>query len=135
MKTQDENRAEWQKHIEYLRSLPCENADPETLEQVETAIRRCPYGSISDAIMRINGGWLCGLKYDLCLASLLQFGCIEPSGFGVFRINRQKIPQIEVSNQLAEMITISDKPILDKGKSAMSEPPPVQWGFFDQQQQ
>lgn len=104
MKTPDEVRTEWSKHVEYLRALPCENVDPAILDEVERAIRRCPYPSICDAVMQINGGWLCGLAYDLCLAWLLQNDCIEPSGFGVFRIDRRKLPLIEVENLIADGI-------------------------------
>jgi len=51
MKTQDENRAAWAAHVEYLRTLPCENLDPSTLDQVERAIRRFPYPAISDEML------------------------------------------------------------------------------------
>lgn len=104
MKTQDENRAAWAKHVEYLRTLPCENVDPASLDEVERAIRRFPYPSISDAVMQINGGWIAGPAYDLCLAWLLQNGCLEPSGFGLFRVNRRKLPLIEVENPIADAI-------------------------------
>lgn len=131
MKTQDENRAEWVKHVEYLRALPCENVDPMTLDQVERAIRRFPYPAISDAVMQINGGWLCGLAYDLCLAWLLQNDCIEPSGFGVFRINRRKLPQVEVENFIADGIDEASRPprpreSVDPPKAEIAE----QWGLF-----
>jgi hypothetical protein len=79
--------------------------------------------------MQINGGWICGREYDLCLAALLQADCLEPSGFGVFRIDRRKLPQIEVENELADAIsiTVASAP---KRESPASEPPPVQWGLF-----
>lgn len=102
MITQDENRAAWVEHVSQLKTMPCENVDPDTLAEVERAIQRCPYDSVSDAVMQINGGWLCGLKYDLCLAWLLQAGCLEPSGFGVFRVNRRKLPRIDVVHPIVE---------------------------------
>jgi hypothetical protein len=102
--TQDENRAAWAKHVEYLRTLPCEGVDPATLDEVERAIRHFPYPAISDAVMQINGGWISGLAYDLCVAWLLQNGCIEPSGFGLFRIDRRKLPLIEVENPIGDGI-------------------------------
>jgi hypothetical protein len=111
MKTPDETRADWTKHIEYLRNLPCENIDPTILDEVERAIRRFPYPAISDAVIQINGGWLCGLKYDLCLAYLLQNGCLEPSGFGVFRIDRRKLPLIEVDNPIADVMEAAQREI------------------------
>lgn len=104
MTTQDENRAKWKAHVESLRTMDCRAVDPKLLLEVERAIRRCPYPSVSDAIMQINGGWICGRDYDLCLAALLQADCLEPSGFGVFRIDRRKLPQIEVENLLADAI-------------------------------
>ena len=111
MKTPDEVRADWLKHVEYLRALPCENVDPATMDEVERAIRRFPYPAISDAVMQINGGWLCGLKYDLCLAYLLQNGCLEPSGYGVFRIDRRKLPLIEVENPIADAMESAEQEI------------------------
>ena len=132
MKTQDENRAAWAAHVEHLRTLHCENLDPSIIDQVERVIRRFPYPAISDAVMQINGGWICGLKYDLCLAWLLQNGCIEPSGFGVFRIDRRKLPLIEVENPIADAIDAARIP--ERRSSAPVEPSKAeiaaQWGLF-----
>jgi len=125
MKTQDENRVAWAAHIDHLRTMGCENVDPATLDQVEHAIRRFPYPSISDAVMQINGGWLCGLKYDLCLAWLLQNGCIEPSGFGVFRINRHKLPLVQVKNLIADGIDAASRQPEKSAGTAVHQPDQV----------
>ncbi len=141
MKTQDENRAAWAQHIAYLKTLACENVDPETIAQVERAIGRSPYDSVTDAVMQVNGGWLCGPRYDLCLAFLLQAGCLEPSGFGVFRVDRRKIPRVAVENPLVDGIDEAAKPAgLGRGgaapviaglpKSAPTVIPDEQWGLL-----
>lgn len=131
MKPTEQIRAEWREHVEMLKNLPCENVEPDILDAVEMAIRRCPYDSVSDAVMQINGGWICGAKYDLCLAWLLQAGCIEPSGFGVFRVDRKKLPRIEVENRLADAITISTiRPQVPAVKMPVGEPTPTQWDLF-----
>ena len=130
MTSQDDNRAAWKLHVENLRTMDCSAVDPVKLQEVERAIRRCPYSSVSDAIMQINGGWLCGREYDLCLAALLQADCLEPSGFGVFRIDRRKLPQIEVENVLADAITISTVPLVIAETKPASAPPPTQWALF-----
>lgn len=119
MTQQDENRAKWAEFILKLRGMDLSRVNLETLANVETAIRRCPYPNVSDAIMRINGGWLCGEEYELCLAVLLRQGKIEPSGFGSFLIDRRQLPQIEVHNPLADALTINAKPI------ARRDPVPV----------
>lgn len=131
-KTQDENRAAWKLKIEHLFTLQCENVDPDTLAEVERAIQRSPYDSVSDAVMQINGGWICGLRYDLCLAYLLRAGCLEPSGFGVFRINRKKLPQIEVENPLVDGMERASSPV-DRPKPVSvveAEIVDQQWGLF-----
>jgi hypothetical protein len=125
-KTQDENRAAWAEHVAYLKTLPCENIDHDTISEVERAIQRCPYDSITDAILQINGGWLCGLKYDMCLAFLLQAGCLEPSGFGVFRIDRRKLPRIEVSHPLVEAMERAMRPAEPKEQQYV----PTQFDLF-----
>lgn len=130
MTSQDDNRAAWKLHVENLRTMDCSAVDPVKLQEVERAIRRCPYSSVSDAIMQINGGWLCGREYDLCLAALLQADCLEPSGFGVFRIDRRKLPQIEVENELADAITISRAPLPIADTTPASGAPPIQWELF-----
>lgn len=128
MLTQDENRAQWKAHVETLRTMDCSGVNPMLLVEVERAIRRCPYPSVSDAVMRIQGGWICGRDYDLCLAALLRAECLEPSGFGVFRIDRQKLPQVEVENPLADAIALgSQRSVVP---APVSDPPPIQWGLF-----
>lgn len=125
MKTQEDTRAAWAVHIEYLRTLPCENVDP-ALDQVERAIQRFPYPVITDAVMQVNGGWICGLKYDLCLAWLLQNDCIEPSGFRAFRINRRKLPLVPVENAIADGLDAARLPEMQS-----AEPITPQWRLFD----
>jgi len=82
--------------------------------------------------MQINGGWICGLKYDLCLAWLLQNGCIEPSGFGVFRIDRRKLPLIEVENPIADGIDAARVPERRSGTPVEPSKAEIaaQWGLF-----
>lgn len=104
MMTLDQCRASWIENVRRLRVMPCENTDPDALDAIEWAIRRFPYSEISDAVMQVNGGWLCGLKYELCIAWLLQAGCLEPAGSGLFRINRCKLPLIHVDNPIADAI-------------------------------
>lgn len=127
MTKSEENREKWKLHVEMLRTMDCSQVNPNRLAEVEEAIRRCPYGSVSDAVMQINGGFICGVEYDLCLAALLQADCLEPSGFGVFRIDRRKLPQIEVVNELADAITIG---AIEKPAKPAAEPAPIQWDLF-----
>lgn len=125
--TIEQNRANWRKHVEMLRTMDCSEVNPNRLAEVEDAIRRCPNNSVSDAVMQINGGWICDREYDLCLAALLQADCLEPSGFGVFRIDRRKLPLIEVENKLADAITIH---LVEQPVKTAKEPEPIQWGLF-----
>ncbi len=129
MTQQDQNRADWKVRVEMLMSMRCEMVDAEDLAGVQLAIRRCPYGSVSDAIMRLNSGcWLFGERYDLCLAALLRNGYLEAGGFGVFRIDRVLLPQIKVYNAMAEAMMIYErKPVVESGPPG---PPDVQWDLF-----
>ena len=98
-------------HVEYLRALPCETWTRQRWTKWSVLWARSLLPAISGAVMQINGGWLCGLKYDLCLAYLLQNGCLEPSGYGVFRIDRRKLPLIEVENPIADAMESAEQEI------------------------
>jgi hypothetical protein len=62
------------------------------LEGAKQAIRNAPEGFITDAMLRINHNWLSGAPYDAVLAYLLRHEFIFPKAFGIFTIDRRKLP-------------------------------------------
>ena len=122
----------WQERIAEIRALDYTRADPETLEAIKRAIRRCPYAVVSDAIMHINGCWEFGERYDLCLSALMADGSIRPKAYGIFDINRKMLPLEEVKSAL-NIPLVSTTPIRREPKLAevpKAEPEPDQFSLF-----
>ena len=112
-------------------------SEAEVLEDVKGRIRRCPYPVVSGAIMRINGRFIDGDEYRLCLEELLSGGFLQKAEKG-FLINRRLLPQIVVESQW-DLLLVSDKPFARRETPAppaipvrvrVSEPPPPQWELF-----
>ena len=118
-----------------------EGLDPAVLEDVKLRIRRCPYPLVSEAIMRINGEFVQGPEYNLCLEALLSGGYLTRQEKG-FLINRRLLPRIEVKSRLDIPLVWSRpverrevpevRPAVRRSIPAapVSEPPPNQWELF-----
>lgn len=56
------------------------------------AIAAHPYRTITDGVLRINGGMLPKPLYDSVMSALVQDGVLRPIAFNTFEINRSKVP-------------------------------------------
>ena len=65
------------------------------------AIAHSPFSYITDAMLRINGGFLHISRYNKVLAVLLQDEVLWPSRFNCFAIDRRKIPYESVAPVLS----------------------------------
>jgi hypothetical protein len=103
------------------------------LEGAKQAIRNAPEGFITDAMLRVNNNWLSGARYDAVLTYLLREGFISPRAFGIFLIDRRKLPY-EDSGYVLNVPKVEGRPSAPQSAVAPAkpsrEPPPLQWGLF-----
>ena len=121
--------------IARLAELKASSAMPSLLDLdgAIQAIRNAPEGFITDAMLRINHNWLSGAPYDAVLAYLLRHEFIFPKAFGIFTIDRRKLP-FEDSGYVMNVpkVTAGPPPAIAPQAAAApaTEPPPTQWELF-----
>ena len=124
----ERGREQWRVRVEELKvsTLVPSVLD---LEGAKQAIRNAPEGFITDAMLRVNNNWLSGSAYDAVLAYLLRHDFISPKAFGIFFIDRRKLPY-EDSGYVLNLPKVSGVPLAAPAPVLKSEPPPVQWDLF-----
>ena len=133
MTVTEQGHEKWRLRIEELRHS---TAVPSVMdiEGAQQAIRNAPDNSITDAMLQINNNWLCGARYDAVLAHLLREGFVSPKAFGIFTIDRRKLPY-EDSGYVLNVPKVSSGPppqatFKPSTVKPSSEPPPTQWELF-----
>lgn len=103
-------REDWKARQSEMMAKDVAAVDQEQLKGVIEAIRRYEAGDcITDAVMRVNGGWLMGEAWDLCLASLVQRGILRASGVGIWRIDWLRIERYERKESAAVAVEPAKK--------------------------
>lgn len=123
-----EDLKKWNERIAHLAAA---NMEPSwyDLTLAMDAIARSPWSHITDAMLRVNGGWLSDERYDRVLSALLHDGALSAGSFQVFSINRRKIPQVKVES-VWDALIIGQAPANVAPQVIASEPPPSQWELF-----
>ena len=90
----DWDKERWEKRISDLEARRIGRGEPSIydLHLACEAIAASPYSWITDAMLRINGGFLDIGRYDRVLAVLLEDDVLTPIGYNRFQINRKKAP-------------------------------------------
>ena len=129
MTVTEQGHEKWRLRIEELRRS---TAVPSVLdlEGARQAIRNAPDNFITDAMLQINNNWLCGARYDAVLAHLLREGFITPKAFGIFTIDRRKLPYEDSGYVLNVPKVHQSQPAAPVSVAKPSEPPPTQWELF-----
>ena len=92
----DWDQKSWNQRIAELKANPVGDAFEVSAHELDLAccaIAGCPYDTISDSILRLNGGCLESERYDIILRVLIADEVLFPVSYGRFQINRKKIPQ------------------------------------------
>ena len=115
-----------------LAELKASSAMPSLLDLdgAKQAIRNAPESFITDAMLRINNNWLSGAHYDAVLAYLLRHEFIFPKAFGIFTIDRRKLPYEDSGYVLNVPKVHQAQPDAPVSVAKLSEPPPTQWELF-----
>ncbi len=125
----EQGHEKWRARIAELKTL---SAMPSILDLdgAKQAIRNAPEGFITDAMLRINNNWLSGAPYDAVLAYLLRHEFIFPKAFGIFTIDRRKLPYEDSGYVLNVPKVHQSQPAAPVSVAKPSEPPPTQWELF-----
>lgn len=128
MTVTEQGHEKWRQRIEQLKTATLVPSVLD-LEGAKQAIRNAPEGFITDAMLQINNNWLCGDRYDAVLSALLRDGFIVPRAFGIFTVDRRKLP-FEDSGYILNVPKVSGGAAPVIAPKVTSEPPPAQWDLF-----